>query len=85
MSTASDPITVAWAMQAGDDTSRIVRLWAVTMENYRQAEGDRAWAAMQSLIGTSGTSALALLMGLAMGTRGDMGKTVARIKEMAAS
>ena len=46
---------------------KIIRLYALTMLNYRQPEGDRAWKIMQELTDVDTTQAIATLCGMCLG------------------
>lgn len=49
--------------------TKITRLWAVAMLNYRQPLGNKAWDAMRRLTDADTTSAISFLTGFASTTK----------------
>jgi len=50
-----------------DKASKIIRLWAITMLNYRQPMGDKAWDAIRELTDDDTCTALSYLTGFCSG------------------
>lgn len=53
------------AMGPMDIETKLIRLWAIAMIDYRGPAGDRAWDAMRKVGGVGQTSAIAFLTGWA--------------------
>ena len=51
--------------------TKIIRLYAIAMLNYRQPIGDRAWGIMNKMIGRDITDAISFLTGFASGWNGN--------------
>lgn len=50
--------------------AKVIRLWAVAMTHYRAPIGDRAWTAIENIVGADGVIALSFLTGWCMGSAG---------------
>jgi len=50
-----------------DKSTKIIRLWAVAMLNYRQPTGDNAWDAIRGLTDNDTCTALSFLTGFCSG------------------